>query len=68
LLLRIAIETRQLHDLDDCWEPYWRDSVIVPERTTKHIAFVADNPCKWLICGAIQEHFANGMAGWFEVT
>jgi FtsP/CotA-like multicopper oxidase with cupredoxin domain len=59
---------RLLHDLDDGWEPYWRDSVIVPELKTKHVAFVADNPGKWLIGGAIQEHFANGMAGWFEVT
>ncbi len=59
---------RLLHDLDDGWDPYWRDSVIVPEGATKHIAFVADNPGKWLIGGAIQEHFAGGMAGWFEVT
>jgi FtsP/CotA-like multicopper oxidase with cupredoxin domain len=59
---------RLLHDLDDGWDPYWRDSVVAPERATKHIAFVADNPGKWLICGAIQEHFANGMAAWFEVT
>ncbi|MGO9388878.1 multicopper oxidase family protein [Rhodoblastus sp.] len=59
---------RLLHDLDDGWDPYWRDSVIVPEQATKHIAFVADNPGKWLLGGAVQEHFANGMAGWFEVT
>jgi FtsP/CotA-like multicopper oxidase with cupredoxin domain len=59
---------RLLHDLDDGWDPYWRDSVIVPEQATKHIAFVADNPGKWLIGGAIQEHFAGGMARWFEVT
>jgi FtsP/CotA-like multicopper oxidase with cupredoxin domain len=59
---------RLLHDLDDGWEPYWRDSVIIPEHATKHIAFVADNPGKWLICSAVQEHFANGLAGWFEVT
>ena len=59
---------RLLHDLDDGWEPYWRDSVIVPEQATKHVAFVADNPGRWLICSAVQEHFANGLAGWFEVT
>ncbi|WP_294533967.1 multicopper oxidase family protein [uncultured Rhodoblastus sp.] len=59
---------RLLHDLDDGWEPYWRDSVIVPERATKHVAFIAGNRGKWLIGGAIQEHFANGMAGWFEVA
>jgi FtsP/CotA-like multicopper oxidase with cupredoxin domain len=59
---------RLLHDLDDGWEPYWRDSVIVPELKTKHVAFVADNPGKWMIHGAIQEHLANGLASWFEVN
>jgi len=59
---------RLLHDLDDGWEPYWRDSVIVPELKTKHVAFVADNPGKWMIHCAIQEHLANGLAGWFEVN
>jgi FtsP/CotA-like multicopper oxidase with cupredoxin domain len=59
---------RLLHNLDDGWEPYWRDSVIVAEKATKHVAFVADNPGKWLLGGAIQEHFAHGMAGWFEVN
>lgn len=58
---------RLLHDLDDGWEPYWRDSVIVPPRRTKHVAFVADNPGRWLIASAIQDHFSNGMAAWFEV-
>ena len=59
---------RLLHDLDDGWEPYWRDSVIVPPLKTKHIAFVADNPGRWLIASAIMDHFANGLAAWFEVT
>jgi len=40
---------RLLHDLDDGWEPYWRDAVLVPEGKTKHAAFVADNPGKWAI-------------------
>ncbi|HUO54491.1 MAG TPA: multicopper oxidase family protein [Rhodoblastus sp.] len=58
---------RLLHDLDDGWEPYWRDSVIVPPRKTKHVAFIADNPGKWLVASAIMDHFANGLAAWFEV-
>ncbi len=45
---------RLLHNLDDGWDPYWRDSVVVPDRQTKHIAFVADNPGKWLFMSAIQ--------------
>jgi FtsP/CotA-like multicopper oxidase with cupredoxin domain len=30
---------RLLHDLDDGWDPYWRESVVAPERATKHIAW-----------------------------
>ena len=59
---------RLLHDLDDGWEPYWRDCVIIPEGRTKHIAFVADNPGKWLIESLIAERQAAGMLTWFEVT
>ena len=59
---------RLLHDLDDGWDPYWRDSVIVPELRTKHVAFIADNPGKWMIHCAIYEHLSNGLAAWFEVT
>jgi FtsP/CotA-like multicopper oxidase with cupredoxin domain len=59
---------RLLHDLDDGWEPYWRDSVLVPEGRTKHIAFVADNPGKWAIESLITGRAANGLATWFEVT
>jgi FtsP/CotA-like multicopper oxidase with cupredoxin domain len=59
---------RLLHNLDDGWDPYWRDSVVVPDRQTKHVAFIADNPGKWLLMSAIQEHFASGLAGWFEVA
>ncbi len=47
---------RLLHDLDDGWEPYWRNAVIVAEGRTKHVAFVADNPGKWAI--ALRRHRA----------
>ena len=40
---------RLLHDLDDGWEPYWRNGVIVPAGKTKHVAFIADAPGKWAI-------------------
>ncbi|HEX3494838.1 MAG TPA: multicopper oxidase domain-containing protein, partial [Methylocella sp.] len=59
---------RLLHDLDDGWEPYWRDAVLVPEGKTKHAAFVADNPGKWAIACSIAGRQATGMATWFEVT
>ncbi|QBR70393.1 copper oxidase [Beijerinckiaceae bacterium] len=59
---------RLLHDLDDGWEPYWRDAVLVPEGKTKHVAFVADNPGKWAIDCLLAGRLAHGMATWFEVT
>jgi FtsP/CotA-like multicopper oxidase with cupredoxin domain len=59
---------RLLHDLDDGWEPYWRDSVIVPAGRTKHVAFVADNPGKWAIeCLPLGLQSAE-LVTWFEVT
>ena len=59
---------RLLHDLDDGWEPYWRDAVLLPESKTKHAAFVADNPGKWAIECSIAGRQAAGMATWFQVT
>jgi FtsP/CotA-like multicopper oxidase with cupredoxin domain len=59
---------RLLHDLDDGWEPYWRDSVLVPEGRTKHVAFIADNPGKWPIECLVSARQASGLATWFEVT
>lgn len=58
---------RQLHLLDDGWEPYWRDSLIVPAGKTVRAAFVADNPGKWRLGSGILEHAVSGLAGWYEV-
>jgi FtsP/CotA-like multicopper oxidase with cupredoxin domain len=40
---------RLLDRLDDGWKPYWLDTIVVPRRQTTRIAFVADNPGRWLI-------------------
>lgn len=58
---------RLLHDLDDGWEPYWRNAVIVPAGKTKHVAFVAENSGKWAIHDDILEHEAGGLATWMQV-
>jgi hypothetical protein len=58
---------RVLHLLDDGWEPYWRDSVIVPAGATVRVAFLADNPGKWLIESTILDYAMSGLAAWFEV-
>ena len=58
---------RLLHDLDDGWEPYWRNGVVAPPGKTKHVAFVADSPGKWALHDDILDHEAAGVATWFEV-
>ncbi len=58
---------RLLHDLDDGWEPYWRNGVIIPAGKAKHVSFIADAPGKWAIHDDILEHEAAGLATWFEV-
>jgi len=59
---------RLLHDLDDGWEPYWRNGIVVPAGKTKHVAFVADGLGKWAVHDDILEHEAAGLATWFEVV
>jgi FtsP/CotA-like multicopper oxidase with cupredoxin domain len=58
---------RVLHPLDDGWEPYFMDTIIVPENRTVRIAFAADNPGKWLLRSAVLEHMESGVLSWFEV-
>jgi FtsP/CotA-like multicopper oxidase with cupredoxin domain len=50
------------------FRPYWLDTVIVDPERSERIAFVADNPGKWMIHCHMIEHMAAGMAAWFEVT
>ena len=59
---------RLLHDLDDGWDPYWRDSVLLAPGRTKHVAFIADNPGKWALESAIRDRQDTGLATWFMVT
>lgn len=59
---------RLLHPLDDGWEPYWLDSLQVPEGKTVHVAFLADNPGRWLLSSTVLERFDTGMWTWFEVV
>jgi FtsP/CotA-like multicopper oxidase with cupredoxin domain len=58
---------RLLHALDDGWEPYWRDSVLLTPGQTAHVAFVADNPGRWPIESAILDCQAAGARSFFEV-
>ena len=58
---------RLLHSMDDGWEPYWRDTILIQPGRTVHMAFVADNPGKWPLKSAIPEHRAAGVGAWFQV-
>jgi len=71
VLVQLAVHghaLRLLHDLDDGWEPYWRNRIVVPESRTKRVAFLADNPGKWPIeCQSIEPN-PEWLVSWFEVT
>jgi FtsP/CotA-like multicopper oxidase with cupredoxin domain len=56
---------RLLDDRDDGWKPFWLDTMPIAPRGKARIAFVADNPGKWLIEGLATQ---NGAGVWFEVT
>ena len=58
---------RLLHSMDDGWEPYWRDTILIQPGRSAHVAFVADNPGKWPLESTIPEHRAAGVATWFQV-
>jgi FtsP/CotA-like multicopper oxidase with cupredoxin domain len=56
---------RLLDSLDDGWKPFWLDTLPIEPQTNPRIAFVADNPGKWLIEGLAAD---GGPGAWFEVT
>jgi FtsP/CotA-like multicopper oxidase with cupredoxin domain len=55
---------RLLDALDDGWKPFWLDTLPVAPQGNSRIAFVADNPGKWLLEGLS----GTGSDAWFEVT
>lgn len=59
---------RVLHALDDGWEPFFLDTVVVPEGRNVRVALLADLPGKWLIRSANLDHADAGVLTWFEVN
>lgn len=59
---------RLLDERDDGWKPWWHDTLLILADRTVRIAFVADNPGKWMLHCHMIEHQDSGMAAWFEVT
>lgn len=58
---------RLLHPFDDGWEPYFLDTLYLAPGTNAHIALIADRPGRWAIRSSVAEHFAAGIATWFDV-
>jgi len=58
---------RLLDRLDDGWKPYWLDTLVVGDQTER-IAFVGDNPGKWLIDCRPLERTDAATPVWFAVT
>ena len=58
---------RLLHAKDDGWEPYWRESVLLPPQSRNHVAFVADVPGHFLIESGFDAQVLAGLRCWFEV-
>ena len=54
--------------IDGADEGRWRDTFFVDRSQKSTIAFVADNPGKWLFHCHMLEHAAAGMNSWFEVV
>ncbi len=59
---------RLLDNLDDGWKPFWLDTVPIGPGETTRIAFVADNPGKWLLEAVALGQRERPPAAWFEVT
>jgi FtsP/CotA-like multicopper oxidase with cupredoxin domain len=57
---------RLLDRLDDGWKPFWLDT-LVAGGDTERVAFVADNPGKWLIEWRPIEQPQASAAVWFAV-
>lgn len=45
----------------------WRDTAVVAANSTMRVAFVADNPGKWMLHCHMLEHQAAGMMTWVNV-
>ncbi len=49
-------------------EAPWRDTVLLQRDEKASVAFLADNPGKWMLHCHMLEHQAAGMATWIEVV
>ncbi|MCZ0735416.1 multicopper oxidase family protein [Phreatobacter sp. AB_2022a] len=60
-------QARLLDGLDDGWKPFFVDTVVVPPGRTSRVAFLADNPGKWVISAQPIGTADGPLVTWFEV-
>lgn len=58
---------RILHDLDDGWDPYWRNTLLLAPGKAKHVAFVPYEAGRWALESSDLVRRAAGLAASFEV-
>ena len=58
---------RLLHAKDDGWEPYWRDTLLLPPGSRTHVAFVADVEGLWPIDSGFDDLTLAGLSCSFRV-
>jgi FtsP/CotA-like multicopper oxidase with cupredoxin domain len=59
---------RLLDRLDDGWKPFWLHTLLIGAGQSARIAFLADNPGKWLIESVAIDRPEDTRAAWFEVA
>ncbi len=60
-VLPLTVDGKPVANLD------WRDTVVVPANSRMRVAFVADNPGKWMLHCHMLEHQEAGMMTWLSV-
>jgi FtsP/CotA-like multicopper oxidase with cupredoxin domain len=68
VLRKGPLQSRELASIEDEEKNAFRDTVLLARDEIIEIAFVADNPGKWMLHCHMLEHQASGMGTWFEVT
>ena len=67
ILSRSLRGNEELNSMPEYETQSWRDTVLLERDEIVKIAFVADNPGKWMLHCHMLEHQAAGMGTWYEV-
>ena len=57
-----------LNSKTDEFEEVWYDTFLYDALESRTLAFVADNPGKWMLHCHMLQHAVSGMSTWFEVV